>query len=377
MILRGAALVLSLLFVHTGRADALVAWHDQAHAPAPAQAHAPTPGQSHDAQGHAATQSAGATTVQKADSAAAGHAATSQDAHPQGKAADPAHGAPVDHAEGESTDLIMPHILNQPYLTFPWLNDHGEIEIHLPTGWVLPGTSIDISPTKHSVMLLLAAVICAVVLIYSARSQRKRAAEGKPPRGLANAMEAIVLYMRSEIILPNVGHHGEKYVPYLLTTFFFILFANMLGLIPFAATATSNIAVTATLAVIAFLVVEISGMLSLGPAGYMRTIIYWPHDGNIAMKLMLALIISPIELMGKFTKPFALAIRLFANMTAGHIIVLAFIGLIFTFGNIFIAPIPFMMATAIMLLEVLVAFLQAFIFTLLVSVFIGQVRVAH
>jgi F-type H+-transporting ATPase subunit a len=173
--------------------------------------------------------------------------------------------------------------------------------------------------------------------------------------------------------MPNVGHHGEKYVPFLLSLFFFILFANVLGLIPYGATPTGNISVTAMLAIMSFVMVEIAGMRELG-AGYLKTIVYWPHDMPVPMKMGLTVILTPVEIIGKFTKPFALAIRLFANMTAGHVIVLAFIGMIFTFGSWVIAPLPFLMAVAIMLLEVLVAFIQAFIFTLLTSVFIGQIR---
>ncbi|HEY0778882.1 MAG TPA: F0F1 ATP synthase subunit A, partial [Gemmatirosa sp.] len=175
----------------------------------------------------------------------------------------------------------------------------------------------------------------------------------------------------------NVGPHGEAFAPFLLTMFFFLVFANMLGLLPYGATATGNIAVTATLAVISFLVIEIAGMRALG-AGYINTILYWPSDmKNGPMKVFLALILSPVELLGKFTKPFALAIRLFANMTAGHVVVLAFIGMIFTFGSYLVAIGPVLMALAIMLLEVFVALVQAYIFTLLVSVFIGQMREAH
>jgi len=183
----------------------------------------------------------------------------------------------------------------------------------------------------------------------------------------------MILYMRNEVILPNVGHHGEGFVPYLLTIFFFILIANLLGLVPYMGTATGNISVTATLAIMTFIVIEVAGMRALGK-GYINTIIFWPTDMPIYMRVPLSLILSPVELMSKFTKPFALAIRLFANMTAGHIVVLALIGMIFTFQSYVIAPAPIAMAVAIMLLELLVAFLQAFIFTLLSSVFIGLVR---
>jgi F-type H+-transporting ATPase subunit a len=221
-------------------------------------------------------------------------------------------------------------------------------------------------------MMLLAATLCCVLLIPAARAQGRHQAEGKPPRGIPNAMEAIVLYMRNEVILPNVGHHGEKYVPFALTLFFFILFMNLLGLVPYGSTATGNISVTATLAIITFITVEIAGMRALG-WGYLNTIFYWPHDMSLAMKIPLTLILTPVELVGKFTKPFALAIRLFANMTAGHVMVLALIGLIFTFPLI-IFPAPLAMAIAIMLLELMVSFIQAFIFALLASVFIGLIR---
>jgi len=182
-----------------------------------------------------------------------------------------------------------------------------------------------------------------------------------------------VLYIRQEVILPNVGHRGEGYAPFLLTLFFFILFANLLGLIPYGSTATGNISVTATLAIITFFVVELAGMRTLG-RGYIKTVVYWPSDQPFIMNALLTPLMTPIELIGKFTKPFALAIRLFANMTAGHIVVLALIGLIFTFGSYALAPLPLLMAIAIMVLEVFIAFLQAYVFALLASVFIGLIR---
>jgi F-type H+-transporting ATPase subunit a len=214
------------------------------------------------------------------------------------------------------------------------------------------------------------------VLVTAARAHARQTREAGTPRGFAAAVESVVLYMRNEVILPNVGPHGEAFVPFCLTLFFFILTGNLLGLMPWGATATGNISVTAMLAITSFLVIEIAGMRALG-WGYINTVVYWPHDMPLAMKAPLTLIMTPIELIGKFTKPFALAIRLFANMTGGHIVLLALIGLIFTFNSWVIAPIPLLMTIAIMFLELGVAMLQAFVFTLLVSVFIGQVRVAH
>jgi F-type H+-transporting ATPase subunit a len=161
-----------------------------------------------------------------------------------------------------------------------------------------------------------------------------------------------------------------------MSIFFFILFCNMFGLIPYGSTATGNISVTATLAILTFIVVEVAGIRANG-LGYLSTIFYWNKDLALPMRVIMFLVMTPIEIVGKLAKPFALAVRLFANMTAGHIVVLAIIGLIFAFGKWFIAPAPVVMATAIMLLEIFVAFLQAFIFTLLASVFIGQIREAH
>ena len=272
-----------------------------------------------------------------------------------------------------AADIIMPHITDSKHFEIPWPNSHLAKEVHLPTWNVhVGGTTIDLAPTKHVLMMLLAATICCLLLISAARTQGRRQTEGKPPRGIANAMEAIVLYMRNEVILPNVGHHGDRYVPFALTLFFFILFMNLLGLVPYGSTATGNISVTATLAIITFVMIEVAGMRALGK-GYINTIVYWPHDMSLAMKIPLTLILTPVELIGKFTKPFALAIRLFANMTAGHVIVLALIGLIFTFPW-WVFPAPLLMAIAIMLLELMVSFIQAFIFTLLASVFIGLIR---
>jgi F-type H+-transporting ATPase subunit a len=225
--------------------------------------------------------------------------------------------------------------------------------------------------------MLLAACIVALTFLLSARAVARAEAQGKPPKGFAGAMEAMALYIRQEVILPNVGHHGEGYVPYLLTLFFFILAMNLLGLVPWGATATGNIAVTAALALVAFLVIEISGMRSLGLKGYLNTIFFLPPGLPTAMKPIMLVIMTPVEIIGKLAKPFALAVRLFANMTAGHVLVLALIGLTFLFQSYTVGIVSSAMSTFIMLLELFVAFLQAFVFTLLTAVFIGLMREAH
>jgi F-type H+-transporting ATPase subunit a len=163
------------------------------------------------------------------------------------------------------------------------------------------------------------------------------------------------------------------YTPYILSVFFFILFANLVGLLPYASAATGDISVTATMALISFVVIEISGMRALGK-NYWHTIVYWNNDLALPIRIPMAMIMTPIEILQKFTKPFALTIRLLANMTAGHVVLLALISLIFAFHSYLIAVAPVAMGVGVSLLEVFVAFLQAFIFALLTAVFIGQIR---
>jgi F-type H+-transporting ATPase subunit a len=295
--------------------------------------------------------------------------AQDHDAPSTGHAA-PAAGAPV--------DFITPHITDSRHLEIPALNSHLATEIELPHFPLvhIGGFALDLSPTKHVVFMLLAATIIAIVLITAGNaSRRQHAAKGRSS-GFAGAIEAMALYLRNEVVLPNVGHHGEGFVPFALTLFFFILVCNLLGMLPWGATATGNVSVTAMLAIITAIVVEISGIRANG-LGYLNTIFYWNKDLPIVMRVVMFFVMTPVEIVGKISKPFALTIRLFANMTAGHIVLLALIGLIFAFKNWLITPVPVLMATAISMLELFVAFLQAFIFTLLASVFIGQIREAH
>jgi F-type H+-transporting ATPase subunit a len=275
------------------------------------------------------------------------------------------------------------------------IGDAHELEtpfgvIHLPDNWKIRlGTDahgqpryLDLSPTRHMVYMLLAAVIVALIFILSAGTVAREQARGRPPRGFAGAMEAMALWVRQEVVLPNVGPHGEGYAPYLLTVFFFILAMNLLGLLPWGATATSNIAVTAALALMAFVVIEVTGMRSLGFKGYLKTIFYLPPGlpggvGGTLLKVLLLVVMTPIEIIGKLAKPFALAVRLFANMTSGHVLVLALLGLTFLFQSYYVGIGASILATGVMLLELFVAFLQAFVFTLLTAVFIGLMRAEH
>jgi len=285
---------------------------------------------------------------------------------------------PSDHAMSQAAkkvDIILPHISDSDELDVPWFNVSGYRVVHLPH-WrpiMIGSHALDLSPTKHVVMMIIAALLACIILISAARAQGRHTARGEAPKGFSGTVEAMVLYLRNEVILPAVGPRGDVFVPYLLSTFFFILFANLLGLLPYGSTATGNVSVTGALALIAFVVIEVSGMIALGK-GYISTIVYWPHDMPLFGKIIMTLIMTPVEILGKFTKQFALTIRLFANMTAGHVMVLALISIIFMFGSILIGIAPMLMAVAIMALELFVALLQAYVFTLLVASFIGQIR---
>jgi F-type H+-transporting ATPase subunit a len=286
---------------------------------------------------------------------------------------------PESHVASEREIDIMHHLADKHTFEYPCLSPSYICELPLPQfAPVKVGSMlIDFSPTKHLVYVILASFLVGLIFLLSARSIERAHQKGKPATGFAGAMEATAVYLRQEVILPNVGHHGEGFVPYLLTVFFFILTCNLLGLVPWGAAATGNIAITGALALMAFVVIEIAGMRSLGFKGYLGTIFFLPPGLPTVLKPVILLIMTPIEIIGKLAKPFALAVRLFANMTAGHALVLALIGLTFTFGSFAVGAGASLMATAIMLLEVFVAFLQAFVFTLLTAVFIGLMREAH
>jgi F-type H+-transporting ATPase subunit a len=279
--------------------------------------------------------------------------------------ADTAHAA-VDSAAhaahgGEENvfTTLLNHVYDSRYLELPFYHNpdptkHG---IALPQ-FELYG--IDMSITKHVVFLWLAAFILVVTLSIIARKNLKN----KVPRGLGNLVEVFVLFVRDEIVIPNMGTGGVKYLPYLLTNFFFILLMNLLGLIPYGASATGNISVTAGLAIIAFLMIQVSAIRAQGLGHYLAHL-----TGGVHWTLWPIMI--PIEVLGLFTKPFALCIRLFANMTGGHIVILALIGLIFIFKSFAVAPISVAFALGIYMLELFVSFLQAYIFTMLTSLFMG------
>src|SRR6478672_76284 len=166
----------------------------------------------------------------------------------------------------EAKDFITPHITDSHAIDYPCLHPGYVCEYELPR-WDpihIGRLAIDISPTRHVVMLWIAALLCIITTLLALRAHNRKTLLGQAPSGLGNSLEAVVLYLRNEVILPNVGPHGNGYVPFLLTLFFFILFANLLGLIPYGATATGNISVTATLAIVSFIVIELAGIKAQG-----------------------------------------------------------------------------------------------------------------
>jgi F-type H+-transporting ATPase subunit a len=273
-------------------------------------------------------------------------------------------------------DYIMPHLTDSKHLELPCVKNWREwaCGVSIPTVY-LPGTHFDIMPTKHGVFLILTMVVTCVVLVTLARRHARSTDAIGRPKGAPAGFEGVVLYLRNELFLKALGGHGgEKFIPFVLTLFFFVMIANVFGLVPWGASATGNLAVTGTLALITLIVVEVAGMRALG-RGYLSTIFYWPHDMHWLMKSVLTILMTPIELLGKLTKPFALTVRLFANMVAGHVILLAFMGMMFTSVALGIPALGF--AFLMMFMELFVAVLQAFIFAMLAAVFIGQIRSAH
>ena len=254
----------------------------------------------------------------------------------------------------KDTGWIMHHVLDARSLDF---SPFGMIQ--LPQFHLF---GMDLSITKHLVFMWISSIVLIAIFVHISKVYKRSLV----PHGVTNLSEILIIFVRDEIAKPTIGKGYEKFLPYLLTAFFFILTCNFIGLIPYGSTATSNISVTATFAVISFIVIQIGGMMKNGIFGYFKGLV--PHG----MPIWLLPIMIPVELLGLFTKPFALAIRLFANMTAGHIVIMALLGLIFILHTYIVIPVSISFALFIYLLEMLVALLQAYIFTMLSSLFIGM-----
>ncbi len=273
-------------------------------------------------------------------------------------AADP-HGD--DH--GNTVDPIH-HVVDANYLEIPWPNAHLAKSIHLPTiaTFHVGDTVIELALTKHVVVMWIVAILLIVFVTGIAR----KASADKAPTGTVNFLEVFVVWMRDNVTVPAMGPHwGRKLLPYFLTVFFFILSGNLFGLIPYSATFTGNLAVTAAMASTSFILIQAIAIREAGFGGWLKHLTAGVHPA-------LWPIMIPVEFLGLFTKPFALAVRLFANMSAGHIVIVSLLGLIFIFGHVAVAGLSVPFAVFIYLLEILVAFIQAFIFTMLTAVFTGM-----
>lgn len=221
----------------------------------------------------------------------------------------------------------------------------------------------DFSITKNVVMMLFVGLLMFILFTGLAKTYKNRPL----PKKFGRVLEPLVIYVRDDIAKPNIGKNYRKYTGFLLTVFFFIWILNLLGMTPLGVNVTGNIAVTFALALVTFIIVQFSANKD-----YWKHI-FWMPGVPVPMKIILA----PIEVLGMFTKPFALMIRLFANMTAGHVIVMTLLGLIVIFQNWIAGPAFFGFTIFISVIELLVAFLQAYIFTLLSALYIGMAVEEH
>lgn len=256
--------------------------------------------------------------------------------------------------KGESVDLALDGKIVE-------VDEHGDL--------VEAGLPLDFSITKNVFMMMLSVIILLWVFLGLARSYKRMGIS--EPKGMAGFIEPVIVFIEEDVAIPNIGEKKyARFMPYLLTVFFFILLNNLMGLIPFfpfGANVTGNIAVTMVLAILTFLITQFSSNRG-----------HWQHVFNTpGVPVWLAPIMIPVEIIGLFTKPFALMVRLFANITAGHIIVMSLISMIFIFKSVFVAAPSMLMVLFMDCIELLVAFLQAYIFTLLSALFIGMAMPEH
>ena len=257
-----------------------------------------------------------------------------------------AHGAPARRrastarkgGHDESLGAVMMHHVADGYvIEHPGVCDGGfswdcELDLKEIFGdalvFHLGATKLDMTPTKHVVMMWIASVLLLVVVFSALRKK------SLVPRGLYNFVEMLVQFVRNEIAVKNIGEKdADRFAPYLVSAFFFILFLNLFGLVPFAGTATANISVTVMMALFTFVVTQYAAIRAMGIGGYLAHL-----TGGVPKSLApLWLIMIPVEFLGLFTKPFALTVRLFANMVAGHFVILALLGLIFALNSQWIA----------------------------------------
>jgi F-type H+-transporting ATPase subunit a len=317
----------------------------------------------------------------------------------------PAHGA--EEAGESKTSFILPHVQDSHewhlatighthisiplpviiyesgyglrfYLSSEFVNEHHEpiekdgysIDSHGHLAATDPLLSFyDISITKNVASLFISVIL--LFWVFLTISKRYKQNPLQAPRGIQSAIEPIIIFVRDEIARPNIGEKKyEKFMPYLLSVFFFIWFNNLLGLFPGSANLTGNIAVTLTLALFTFVITNLNGTKD-----------YWVHIFNtpgVPWWLKLPVPLMPIvEFTGIITKPFSLMIRLFANITAGHIVIMSLIALIFIFESVYVGPVSVLFGIFMTFLELLVAFIQAFVFTLLSAIYFGLATAEH
>jgi len=236
---------------------------------------------------------------------------------------------------------------------------------------------LDVSLTKNAVSILMVSALLIILFLTMAKGYKKEPLKSR--KGFVGSMEMLIMSIHDDLIKPCVGPEYKRFAPYLLTAFFFIFANNLLGLVPFfpgGANVTGNIAVTMVLALCTFFITNV-----FGSKEYYKEI-FWPE---VPLWLKVPLPIMPfVELLGVFTKPFALMIRLFANMLAGHMIILVLVGLIFIFSSLIgpavaggVSVVSILFSIFMLLIDVLVSFIQAYVFTMLSSIFIGMGRVQH
>ncbi len=241
-----------------------------------------------------------------------------------------------------------------------YLDSHGKIATEDTTRKIY-----DFSITKNVAMLFLTIIVLLFIMLSVANRYKKY--PNKAPKGMASFIEPIIIFVRDEIAKPNIPHKYEKFLPYLLTLFFFIWFGNILGLLPGAANLTGNIAVTFVLATITFILTNINGNKE-----------YWKHIfATPGVPKPLLLILVPVEFIGLFTKPFSLMVRLFVAITAGHIVILSIIGLAFIFNSYVIGLASSILVIFVNIIELLVATIQAYVFTLFSAMYIGAAATEH
>ena len=255
-------------------------------------------------------------------------------------------------------------ILNHKVENSPYIHEWPIPTISFPQDWKvnIAGIPFNFSLNRHIIYMIISALITALLMWIAARQNRRN----KVPKGFGGAIEAVVVFIRDEVAYPFLGKDTHRYINILLTFFFFILTMNFVGLLPLGATSTGNINVTAGLALISLGFMVGGGMRANGVWGYLKGLV--PHG----LPWPLYFILGPIEVLSVFTKPFALAVRLFANMVSGGLLIGAFYALIFGLDTVGIAPVSIAFLIFMTLLKMFVALVQAYVFTILSSFFIGM-----